>query len=482
MIRLTRFAILALLPFSPLAAQRTGTPSRFDVVIANGRVMDPATGLDAVRNVGITGGTIRAITTAKLQGARVIDARGLVVSPGFIDLHQHGQTPENYALKAADGVTTALELEVGVGDVDRFYDERAGKALINYGASIGHVPVRMQVLHDSGAFLPSGPAAHRAATDAEITEMLRLLDHGLQRGAVGVGFGIGYTAEASRWEIAEMFRVAGRAHAPAFVHMRGGDAVAALEEVLALSQVSGAPLHVVHVQSTGGRNTPKLLQMIAEARRHGGDVTTEMYPYIASATRIESALHDNWERYPDSTFSRYLWPETGERLTRETFAKYRKQGGTVITFGNTEEVIRGAVADSLTMIASDGGVTDGKGHPRGTGSYSRVLGKYSRDERALGLMDALRKMTVMPARRLEGVVPMMKRKGRLAVGADADVTVFDPATVIDRATYERPAQPSVGVRAVLVQGSPVVLEGRVVDGAAMPGQAVRGPIRAAASR
>jgi dihydroorotase len=472
-----RRVALLFLPLPLLAALRVEAP-RYDVVIANGRVMDPASGLDAVRNVGITGGTIRAISAAPLEGKRVIDAKGLVVAPGFIDLHQHGQNEENYRLKAADGVTSALELEIGVGDVDRFYDERAGKAAINYGASVGHPPVRMIVMHDSGAWLPSGPAAHRAATDSEIAAMAALVDRGLARGAVGVGFGIAYTAEASRWEIAEMFRVAGRRHAPAFVHMRGGDPIASFEEVLALSEVSGAPLHVVHVQSSSGRNTPKVLQMIAEARRHGADVTTEMYPYTASASQIESALFDNWERLPDSAFARYLWPPTGERLTRETFAKYRKVGGTVITFGNTEEVIRGALADSLTMIASDGGVIDGKGHPRGVGSYSRVLGRYARDEHALPLMEALRKMTIMPARRLEGVAPMMAKKGRLAVGADADVTVFDPATVLDRATYEQPAQPSAGIVDVLVNGVPVILGGQPQPAAGEPGRPIRGPLRA----
>jgi dihydroorotase len=473
-----RRTVALLLALAPLAAApRLGAQGqpRYDIVIANGRVMDPATGLDAVRHVGITGGTIRAISTARLAGRTTIDAKGLVVAPGFIDLHQHGMSDENYPLKAADGVTSALELEVGVGDIERFYADRAGKPLINYGASVGHIPVRIAVLGDSGGFLPSGPAAHRAATEEELAEILRRIELGLRQGAVGVGLGIAYTPQATRWEIAEAFRAAGRAKAPAFVHMRGGgDAIAAFEEVLALSVISGAPLHVVHVQSTGGRNTPRVLQMIAEARRHGADVTTEMYPYTASASSIQSALYDNWETYPDSAFGRFLWPPTGERLTRETFAKYRKQGGSVISFGNTEEVVRGAVADSLTMIASDGGLRGGKGHPRGTGSYARVLGRYVREEKALGLMDALRKMTIMPARRLETIAPMMKRKGRLAVGADADIPVFDPATVIDRATYEKPGEPSAGILHVLVNGVVVVRDGQVRADAGAPGRPIRG--------
>jgi dihydroorotase len=470
---------LAVLAAAPSAG--VGQQARHDIVIANGRVMDPATGLDAVRHVGISGGTIRAISTRPLAGRTTIDAKGLVVAPGFIDLHQHGMTDENYPLKVADGVTSALELEVGVGDIERFYAERAGKPLINYGASVGHIPVRMAVLGDSGGFLPSGPAAQRAATDAELAEILRRLELGLRQGAVGVGLGIAYTPLASRWEIAEAFRAAGRARAPVFVHMRGGgDVIAAFEEALALSVVSGAPLHVVHVQSTGGRNTPRVLQMIAEARRSGVDVTTEMYPWTASASSIQSALYDNWESYPDSAFGRFLWPPTGERLTRETFAKYRKQGGSVISFGNTEAVVRGAVADSLTMIASDGGLRGGKGHPRGTGTFARVLGRYVRDEQALTLMDALRKMTIMPARRLETVAPMMKRKGRIAVGADADITVFDPATVIDRATYEQPAAPSTGIVHVLVNGVVVLRDGQLRTDAGAPGRPIRGTVAPAA--
>src|SRR5207253_1649773 len=151
----------------------------YDVAITNGRVMDPESGLDAVRNVGISGGKIRAISSAALQGRQTIDAKGLVVAPGFIDLHQHGQDDENYRAKARDGVTTALELEVGVADVDRWYGEREDKALINYGASVGHIPVRMAVMHDPGGLLPSGDAAHREATPEEMEQIMSLLEKGL---------------------------------------------------------------------------------------------------------------------------------------------------------------------------------------------------------------------------------------------------------------------------------------------------------------
>jgi N-acyl-D-aspartate/D-glutamate deacylase len=451
-----------------LAAQGPAGP--FDLVVANGRVMDPESNTDAVRHVGITGGVIRAISAAPLQGRSSIDATGLVVAPGFIDLHQHGHTPADYRRKAADGVTAALELEVGTADIDQWYGPRAGTAAIHYGVSVGHIPVRMAVMNDPGNFLPSGPAASREATEEEIVQIKAGLGRGLARGAVGVGFGIAYTPGATRWEIAEMFEIAGAAGAPAYVHMRGGDVVAAFEEVLALAVASGAPLHVVHAQSSGGRQTPLLLRLLGRARGRGIDVTTEMYPYTASQTRIESALYDGWEKYPDERFQSLLWPATGERLTRETFEKYRKQGGSVISFGNTEEVVRGAIADPLTMVASDGSAT----HPRGTGTFARVLGRYVREQNALTLMTALRKMSLMPAERLAARVPAARNKGRIRPGADADLTMFDPATVVDEATYEAPTRPSRGIVHVLVGGTPVVRGGTIVESAA-PGR----PLRAA---
>jgi N-acyl-D-aspartate/D-glutamate deacylase len=216
-----------------------------------------------------------------------------------------------------------------------------------------------------------------------------------------------------------------------------------------------------------------VLGVIDEARRRGADVTTEMYPYIAGQTRIESALFDNWESYPDERFQTYLWPATGERLTRETFAKYRKAGGSIIMFSNTEEVVRGAAAHPLTMIASDGG--QAPTHPRTAGTYSRILGPYVRDN-VLSLTDALRKMTIMPAQRLERRVPAMQRKGRVQVGADADLTIFDPQRITDRSTFTEAAQPSTGIAHVLVNGVAVVRDGRLVDGVA-PGRAVRAPVR-----
>src|SRR5208282_1390965 len=182
-------ALTLLLPtFVMLARTSTSKGAEsYDLIIANGRVMDPESGLDAVRNLGIRGGKIEAISTASLDGKQTIDAHGLVVAPGFIDLHEHGQEPRNYQFQAHDGVTTTLELEAGTADVDAWYAQREAKALINYGVSIGHIPVRMKVIGDPGVFLPSGDAAHKPATQEQIIEMRQRIEHGLQHGALAVG-------------------------------------------------------------------------------------------------------------------------------------------------------------------------------------------------------------------------------------------------------------------------------------------------------
>ena len=460
---------------APIRAQ-----GNYDVVIVNGRVMDPESGLDAVRNVGILAGKIRAISGGPLVGKTIIDAKNLVVAPGFIDLHQHGQDAENDKVKAADGVTTSLELEVGVADVDSWYDARGKNALINFGASVGHIPVRMAVMHDPGGLLPSGDAAHRQATATELDQIQAGIEKGLHRGALAVGLGPAYTAAATNWEIYEVFQIAARYGASIHVHIRGSTPaeegnLTGFQEVLSDAVATGAPLHIVHIQSTGGSNVVHELDMIRGVRARGLDVTTEAYPYDHGMTELHSALFDNKENAPDSYFASLLWPETGEHLTRESFLRYRKTNGLAILPTTTPEMVRAAIADPLTMIASDGILIAGKGHPRTAGTYARVLGEYVREEKALSLMDALRKMTLMPAKRLENHAPVFRDKGRIRIGVDADVTVFDPGKVLDKATYEQPMQYSEGIQFVFVNGTLVVKDGKLVDGV-FPGRPLRAPI------
>ena len=466
--------LLGLLCTSPVLAAK----QEFEIVVANGRVMDPESGLDSIRHIGIRSGKIAAIASEPLEGRTVVNATGLIVAPGFIDVHQHWHDQEGYRFQVMDGVTTSLEAETGTADVDEWYAAREGRTLINYGVSAGHVPVRMKIMRDPGGAAPTGDAARRGASDEEIATIAREIQNGLRRGAVAVGLKPQHTPAASSWEILEMFRVAAAHNAPCFVHLRyqgelePQSSIVALEEAIAGAAISGAALHVVHVTSNGLRATPRLLQMVGEARSRGLDVTAEIYPYTAASNPIESAMFDEgWQKRLGISYSDLQWVATGERLTAETFAHFRKTGGRVIIHMIPEEIVREALINPLTLVASDGV----KGHPRSAGTYARVLGRYVRELKSLSLMDALRKMTLMPAQRLEGRVEAMRNKGRIRVGADADLTIFDPTRVIDVSTYEEPARYSQGIVHVMVNGVTVVKDGRLQDGLA-PGRSVRASI------
>jgi dihydroorotase len=231
----------------------------------------------------------------------------------------------------------------------------------------------------------------------------------------------------------------------------------------------------VHLNSTSLSSTPRTLGLIADARARGVDVTAEAYPYIAGMTEIASPLLDRFVNGPDSAFNSLMLARTGERLTRATFLANRKPGEVVILFLNTPDMEKLAIIGPLTAIASDGRVMEGVGHPRAAGTFARVLGHYVRETQQLSLAEAIRKMTLMPAQRLEKLAPAFRKKGRIAVGADADIAVFDLATVIDKSTYQQPATPSIGFRHVLVNGTPVVVDGAVKDGV-LPGRGARAPV------
>jgi dihydroorotase len=313
----------------------------------------------------------------------------------------------------------------------------------------------------------------RPTTEDERRQIREHVRQGLDDGALGIGMGIAYEPAATREEVLGIVRIAGERNTPVYVHMRNGGPVEpgvidALQEMLADALATGASVHVVHITSMGLRETPLCLEMIAGARARGLDITTEAYPYTAGMTDLGSAIFsEGWQqRQGGITFADLQWAATGERLTAESFARYRKQGGMVAIHSIPEEVVRLAMANPIVMIASDGILEEGKGHPRAAGTYARVLGRYVREQHVLSLMDALRKMTVMPADRLG-----LKNKGRIAVGADADITVFDPERVIDRATFDKPAQYSEGIEYVLVGGTPVVSAGKLTE--ATPGRGVR---------
>jgi N-acyl-D-aspartate/D-glutamate deacylase len=481
-----------------LAVSTVVTAQQYDLVLEGGRVMDPEISLDAVRNVGIQGGKIVRISSERLTGRRVIHVSGLVVAPGFIDLHQHGQELESQKVKALDGVTTGLELEIGVPDVAQFLKAKQGRSLIHYGTSASHAAARAQVFGaplrselQAHAGIPeilpkSGPATDQPATPEQIEAILKRLRAELDAGGLAVGMGIQYTPGATRLEVIEMFRLAAERRLPVYTHLRSsgrlepGSAIESVSEAIGAAAITGASLHIVHINSTCLRDSLECLSLVEGARARGLDVTTEAYPYIAGMTAINSALFNpGWQEKLGISYGDLVLPDTGEHLTKERFEELHSSSTTrwVLIFANTQEVVDQVIPHPLVMIASDGAA----GHPRNAGTFSRVLRQYVREKGTLTLMDALRKMTLMPAQMLERSTPATRQKGRLQEGADADIAVFDPASITDRSTFEKPMEPSDGVRYLVVGGTVVVDGGKIVPDV-FPGHALLGPGKSASGR
>jgi N-acyl-D-aspartate/D-glutamate deacylase len=481
-----KFLFFCILLSTTLLAQQ------YDVVVEGGRVMDPKTNLDAVRNVAILDGKIVRISSEPLQGKRVIHASGMVVAPGFIDLHQHGQEFESQRVKAFDGVTTALELEIGVPDVAAFLQVKQGRSIIHYGTAASHPAARALVF---GAALPpesliarpgipeilpkSGPATDQPATPAQIAAIEQRLNSELDAGGLAVGMGIQYTPGATRLEVIDMFRVAAARHVPVYTHMRSagriepGSAIEAVSEVIGAAAISGAALHIVHINSTCTRDALECLSMIGGARARGLNVTTEAYPYVPGMTTINSAVFNpGWREKFGIDYSDLVLPDTGEHLTKARFDELHASTAThsVLIYANTQEMVDKVIPNPIVMIASDGA----EGHPRNAGTYSRVLAQYVREKGSITLMDAIRKMTLMPAEVLELSTPAGHHKGRVQEGADADIVVFDPKTIEDRATYQNPMEPSTGVHYLLVAGTVLIDDGKLVPDV-FPGRALIGP-------
>ena len=458
---------------------------QYDLVLEGGRVIDPGTGLDGVRNVGIREGKIIRITSEALSGRRVVNVAGLIVAPGFIDLHQHAQDLASQRVKALDGVTTALELEIGAPDVAEFLKAKEGHSLIHYGTSASHVAARSRVFGaplPAGTILPkSGAATDQPATPAQIEAIRERLRAELDAGALAIGMGIQYTPGATRLEVIDMFRLAAERRVPVYTHMRSvgriepGSAIEAVSEVIGAAAITGASLHIVHINSTCLRDSLECLSMVEGARGRGLDVTTEAYPYIAGMTAVNSALFNpGWREKLGIDYGELALPGTGERLNKQRFDELHNSSTTqwVLIYANTQEIVDEVIPHPLVMIASDGA----EGHPRNAGTYSRVLAQYVREKRTITLMDAIRKMSFMPAEMLERSTPAARQKGRLEEGADADIVVFDAKTITDRATFEKPMEPSVGVRYVVVGGTVLVDGGQLVPDV-FPGRALVGPAK-----
>ncbi len=469
----------------------------FDLVILDGRVIDPESELDAVLNVGIVDDRIEIVTDRPIEGRAALDARGLVVSPGFIDLHVHGFSTEAQRYQVRDGITTALELESGVAEIANWLDSLTGHSIVNFGASADHFWARygamsanraevselQQSLNRHGRQSPQfrrwrfDRASRRKTLEpTEYAAMRKQHVRALDAGAVGIGFPVGYHPAVDSREVSELFRFAADREVPVFVHVRMPDGADLLgvQEVLATAMAHGTPLQLVHINSVSRGSIDVALALIAGARERGHDVTAEVYPYTAASTNIATAIFDTgWQDRTGMGYGDLQWQATGERLTEETFNRFRETGGVVIAHMMREDWIEQAISAPEVMIASDGMRYAPLAHPRTAGTFSRVLGRYVRERSLIPLRQALAKMTWLPAQRLETVAPAAARKGRLQAGMDADIVIFDPDTIIDTATYTDGLSYSRGIHHVLVNGEFVVRNGENVPDA-RPGRPLLG--------
>ena len=469
--------LLGLLLGLALGCQSPSEEGTVDLVIRGGRVIDPASGLDAIRNVGITGDRIVAVTEGPLRGARTIEAEGRVVSPGFIDLHTHSPTPLGHYYQLADGVTTALELEAGSYPVARFAPEVAGAARIHFGASVGWASTRIEAIAGMSieSLLAGGSVpieVFTRITDAsERAQMRKMLENDLANGALGIGVPVDYFSEGTdEDELRMIFEVTAAADSLLYIHVRRGvnGDPAGLREALRLAKETGASIHVCHISHNAMRNIELFLREIREARANGVDVTTEVLPYNAGSALISSAVFSrNWQEVFAIDYADVEWAATGMRFDEATWNEYRLKypAGQVVHHYLKPEWTRRAlvepgvivVSDLLRMIDEESRVAPHNG------AFTRILGRHVREAGDLDLMTALSKMTSLPAQRLAKFFPSFENKGRVAVGADADLTIFNPATVIDRATYGAPFQTADGISTVIVAGEVALDEGRVLE-------------------
>ncbi len=458
-------------------------PPKYDLVIHDGRVMDPETGLDAVKTIGISGGEITMIGETSLEGIREIDASGMIVSPGFIDIHSHSPTPLGVKYQVLDGVTTQLDLEAGAFPINAYGFMIKGRSPLNYGNSVSHLSVRSKIIEGLDKpylFDETGPVAPGAAfvtpaTSAQISAMRVLLNDGLDQGGIGIGVLLDYISSAVSAEELEMiFEVAGTRNVPITIHVRRGlpgDSAGA-KEVIALAEQTGAPVLICHITHSAMQGLPEWLALIDAANARGAKVTTETLSYAAGGTSIGAAVfHRDWQNVFNISYEDVQWTATGEWLTEETFKAYQatEPTGMINHHYVKEDWIETAIRWPGMMISSD--VTpaiteDVLSNPNLAGTFSRFIGHYARDQQVIDLMDALARVSLYPAQWLETSTPAFMRKGRLQVGMDADIVIFDLATLEAKAEYGAPYQASEGIRSVIVGGVEVAKGGAIVEGTA----------------
>ncbi len=468
----------------------------FDIVIKNGRVMDPATGFDQVSNVGINNGFITEISTEDLDGTREIDATGHVVAPGFVDYHSHAQSLYGQKLYARDGVTTPMDLEMGAYPVSDYYEFWDGKAILNYGTNVAHVGARLAVLdgeNPGGRFL-YGDAILRAMNSGasfktkifdplDEPAIIEAVEEGLKQGGIGIAYPIGYYSVVGSPEVMAVTGLAAKYDLPITTHVRylaqiPPSGFMGITEMMTIARENGVPILIHHVPSNCLGLTKQCLDLIDSARANGLKVIGEFYPYQYAGTYVDADYNrPGFEDRMGIEASDYKITATGEPLTSEEFDRLRTEAPEtqLLMYTMKEEYIMEAFTRPGVIVGSDGmpWITDdvggglngdfdtpfgaGNGHARGAGTHARIL-RMARENEAISLMDALSKMTYEPAAFLEDHVPQMKIRGRVQEGSAADITIFDPETVTDNATATigENSLPSTGIPYVIVNGQVVV--------------------------
>ena len=454
-----------------------------DLAIMGARIIDPETSVDAVSNVGIRNGVIKTITIEPLQAAEVIDGRGQVLSPGFIDIHSHSPTLLGQHLSLLDGVTTQLDLEAGAWPVTAYGDHFTGGAQLNYGASVSHAAIRWKVINGIDqpyVFVGTKPAQlpieawTTPTTSIQLDEIRKALERGLQDGGLGIGVLLDYMKDAiSPEELRLIFETAGAFQQPVTIHVRRGmpGDPDGLDEVLSLALETKAPTLICHITHSAMGGLSEWLAKIDAANVAGAQVTTETLSWPAGGTGINADVFRlrDWRAIFDIDYSDVQWVETGEWLTEETFKRYQQEQpyGMVNHHYVKEAWIEQALQWPGMIVSSDALPAmslSQKTNPNIAGTYSRLLGHYARDRNTLSLMEAIGRATINPTRWLEKSSETFKRKGRLQIGADADLVLFDPEKILPGAAYGNPYQPSIGIGWVIVGGKVVVAEGQRVEG------------------
>lgn len=441
----------------PTASTETPEETVFDVVIHDGIIFEPETqtimyGYD----IGITEDTIVRIDSADLQGETLIDAHGLVVSPGFIDMLSFNPNYIGAKYKIGDGVTTNLSMHGCTNNFDDFfsYYER-NPVMVNYGGAVFMYLVRLE----AGLGRYTNPTADQVAFIAQRTR------EEIEAGGLALAFSPEYYPGTNSEEIKASMAIAVEYDLASHFHARYSSltgektSIDSVIEVLDYARELDAHVHFMHLHSTGGTGCmTEALEMIREARTDGYEVTLDIYPYDSWATNIGSARFDgDWQNQFGISYEDLQIAGTDQFVTPENFQRLRDEQRIVVAYAMDNEEVILALQDPQSMIGSDSIVTSDPSynHFRASGAFTRFLGHYVRDLDIMPLMEGIRKTSFYAAHQLEDISEDMAVRGRLTEGTIADITVFDYGEIIDTSSAEVPASLAEGVEYVLVSGQVV---------------------------